>query len=541
MLNRNFEIKVFFKRKSHLNNNFRGAIMKKIILPILFIFSFIRITSAETINVDVADFAFTPADVVCSVGDTIIWTESSGMHTTSSTSVPPGASTWDYTFVGIGDTYTYVIEVPGDYTYQCNNHPTLMQGTIRAGYSVPLAENFDYPVGDTLTSYGGWKNHSGTGTFILINPGSLDYPGYIGSGVGNSVIVNGGSGSREDVNKLFHQLSQGAVYVGFLVNVASASTTGDYFLHVAPYFPTTTFRGRVYVEDDGSGNLLFGLSFASGTAVYTSATYSYGVTYLLVLKYEYVNDATGSDDIAKLYINPVLTDPEPASPDLQSTDTNTDILVGAVALRQGSNAYSVQVDGIAIGTSWGQVVPVELTSFTASVNSNNVLLNWRTATETNNKGFEVQRKSANSDWTKISFINGHGTTTNSNEYSYIDGNLEAGNYSYRLKQIDFDGSYEYSNIVTANVNALVKFDLSQNYPNPFNPSTIIKYSIPSDGNVKLTVFNVLGQKVTTLVNGYIKAGTYSINFNASNLNSGLYFYKLESGNFTSVKKMLLLK
>lgn len=516
--------------------------MKKIILPILFLFAFARIISADTFNVDVADFAFTPADVVCSVGDTIIWTESSGMHTTSSTSVPSGASTWNYAFVGVGDSYTYVIEMPGDYTYQCNNHPTLMQGTIRAGYSVPLAENFDYPAGDTLTSFGGWENHSGTGTFILINSGSLDYPGYIGSGIGNSVIVAGGSGSREDVNKLFHQQNQGAVYVGFLVNVTSASTTGDYFLHVAPYFPTTLFRGRVFVKDDGAGNLLFGLSFASTSTVsYTAATYSYGTTYLLILKYEYVNDATGSDDIAKLYINPVLSGPEPALPDLQSTDTNTDVVVGAVALRQGANTYTVQVDGITVGISWSDVVPVELTSFTASVNANAVTLNWRTATETNNKGFEVQRKANNSDWIKISFINGNGTSTQAHSYSYTDQNLGSNNYSYRLKQIDFDGSFAYSNVVNASISTPTKFELSQNYPNPFNPTTKINFAIPSNGNVRLTVYNLLGQEITTLANRFMKAGNYTFDFNASNLNSGLYFYKLESNGLTQVKKMMLVK
>ena len=175
-----------------------------------------------------------------------------------------------------GDTYSYIIQVAGDYTYQCNFHPTLMQGTIRAGYALPMVENFDYPAGDTLTNYGGWKNHSGTGTFLTITSGSLTYPGYTASGIGNSVTVNGGSGSREDANKLFHQQSEGAVYAGVLANVVSASTTGDYFFHFAPYFPSTLFRGRVFVKDDGAGNLQFGLSFASTSTVeYTTTTYSY--------------------------------------------------------------------------------------------------------------------------------------------------------------------------------------------------------------------------------------------------------------------------
>ena len=516
--------------------------MKKFILPFLLSLTIIGFASAETVNVDVSDFAFTPADIVCSVGDTVVWTMVSGTHTTSSTSVPAGASTWDYTFTGVGDTYSYIIQVAGDYTYQCNFHPTLMQGTIRAGYALPLVENFDYPAGDTLTNYGGWKNHSGSGTFLTLTSGSLSYPGYTASGIGNSVTVNGGSGSREDANKLFHQQSEGAVYAGVLVNVVSASTTGDYFFHFAPYFPSTLFRGRVFVKDDGAGNLQFGLSFASTSTVeYTTTTYSYGETYLLVLKYEYVNDATGSDDIAKLYINPVLTDPEPAVPDLQSTDTNTDVMVGAVVLRQGANAYEVQVDGIKVSTVWSDVVPVELTSFTATAGAKSITLNWKTSTETNNRGFEVQRKTSNSGWTDISFVNGNGTSTQSHEYSYTDNNLESGKYSYRLKQVDMDGSFEYSKVVEANIDAPAKFELAQNYPNPFNPTTKIDFSVPSNSNVKLTVYNVLGQQVSVLVNGFMKSGNHTVDFNAAGLNSGLYFYKLESNGTSLVKKMMLVK
>ncbi len=515
--------------------------MRKYIPAVLLSLTLMGFAPAETINVDVADFTFTPADIVCNVGDTVVWTLISGIHTTTSTSVPAGASAWNYTFSGIGNTYTYVIEVAGDYTYQCNFNPALMQGTIRTRYALPIVENFEYPAGDTLRNYGGWKNHSGTGNILLMTSGSLDYAGYTASGIGNSVTLAGGSGSREDVNKLFSQQNQGAIYAGFLVNVALASAAGDYFFHFAPYFPSTTFRGRVYIMDDGSGNLLFGLSFASGAVVYTSSIYSYGVTYLLVLKYEYVNDANGSDDIAKLYINPVLTDPEPDSPDLESIDTGTDIMVGAVSLRQGGLVYEVQVDGIKVSTSWGDVVPVELTSFNASVNNNSVTISWKTSTESNNRGFGIQKKTLNTDWTDIIFINGNGTSTKSHEYSYVDENLEAGNYSYRLKQIDFNGSYEYSKVVEAEVEDHVNFELAQNYPNPFNPSTNIDFSIPSNENVRLSVYNVLGQEIKTLFNGFMKSGNHTINFNAVNLNSGLYFYKLELNGVSLVKKMLHVK
>ena len=186
-------------------------------------------------------------------------------------------------------------------------------------------------------------------------------------------------------------------------------------------------------------------------------------------------------------------------------------------------------------------LPVELTSFAASVVGNSVNLNWSTATELNNSGFEVQRKITENGFITIGFIKGNGTTTQTKNYSYIDENLVSGTYSYRLKQVDFDGSYSYSKVVETEVVTPTKFELSQNYPNPFNPSTSIKFSLPESGIVKLAVYNLLGQEVKTLVNGFKAAGSYSINFDASNLSSGLYLYKIEVNSITQTKKMTLIK
>jgi len=184
-------------------------------------------------------------------------------------------------------------------------------------------------------------------------------------------------------------------------------------------------------------------------------------------------------------------------------------------------------------------VPVELTSFTATSNGNNVTLLWQTATETNNSGFEVQRKQT--EWESIGFVNGQGTTTKENSYSFVDENLTAGKYQYRLKQIDFDGSFEYSEIVNVQVQAPTDYTLFQNFPNPFNPSTTIKYSIPADGVVKLTVLNAIGEEIETLVNEYKPEGAHEVIFNAKNIPSGIYLYRIETDKFSSVKKMVLLK
>ena len=186
-----------------------------------------------------------------------------------------------------------------------------------------------------------------------------------------------------------------------------------------------------------------------------------------------------------------------------------------------------------------EVIPVELISFNAAANGGFVNLSWKTATEVNNKGFEIQRKSPIGNFNTIDFVNGHGTTSKTNNYSWSEI-LQPGNYSYRLKQLDYDGKFEYSKEVEVTI-APQTFSLEQNYPNPFNPTTTISYSLPKASNVKLIVYNTLGQEIKTLVSEYKAAGNYTINFNASALPSGIYFYKLEADSFTQIKKMILLK
>ena len=143
---------------------------------------------------------------------------------------------------------------------------------------------------------------------------------------------------------------------------------------------------------------------------------------------------------------------------------------------------------------------------------------------------------------KIGFVGGHGTTTQENNYTYTDNNLEPGEYSYRLLQVDFDGARNESEVVNVEINTQPEdYALMQNYPNPFNPTSTIEYSIPADGNVKIEIFSVNGEEIKTIVNEYKSAGRYKINFDAAGLTSGTYFYKIRSGEFTSVKKMVLLR
>lgn len=192
------------------------------------------------------------------------------------------------------------------------------------------------------------------------------------------------------------------------------------------------------------------------------------------------------------------------------------------------------------------VVPVEMTSFAATQNGSKISLNWSTATEVNNRGFEVERKiDGQGDWTLIGFKPGFGTTTEAKSYSFIDdiAALNATSVSYRLKQIDFDGRYEYSNEVLVDNIVPTQFSVSQNYPNPFNPTTSIKFQMPAEKFVTLKVYNSLGEEVRTLVNDIVKAGTHEISFNAEGLSSGVYFYILRAGQeeFVQTMKMILMK
>jgi len=416
--------------------------------------------------------------------------------------------------------------------------------SVSPSFSQLLVENFDYPAGDTLTNHG-WSNHSGIGTLITVSSGSLTYNDYSSSGIGNHVVIQGGGGSREDVNWGFTEQNQHgtSIYYSFLASVNFASTTADYFFHIGNRAAVDTFlqfSARVFVQAADT-NIRFGLSNTSTPQMGTT-NFKDSVTYLIVVKYTI--DTTGNDTCSLWIFDDELPliEADAGIPEVTNSITTGQNIIDAIGLRQGGTSLSIAVDGIRIGTSWGEApIPVELTSFTATTQNNGVLLKWTTATELNNSGFEVERKQENSSWSKITFLQGNGTTSSQKEYSYFDGNLASGKYLYRLKQIDFDGSFEYSNIIEADVNVPTKFELSQNYPNPFNPYTVITYSLPKAGYVSLKVYNALGQEVSTLINGIKDAGIHKIDFNAAGLNSGIYFYKLESDNATQVKKMTLLK
>jgi len=186
-------------------------------------------------------------------------------------------------------------------------------------------------------------------------------------------------------------------------------------------------------------------------------------------------------------------------------------------------------------------LPVELVAFTGTYIDDYILLEWETATEVKNYGFDIERTKDNSDWLTIGFVEGHGNSNSPKDYSFNDDKVTSGKYLYRLKQIDNNGTFEYSKIIEIDVDAPLEFELSQNYPNPFNPVTTINYQISELSYVTLKVYDALGTVVATLVNEEKSVGSYEVEFNAITLPSGIYFYKLQSGSFIETKKLVLMK
>jgi len=191
------------------------------------------------------------------------------------------------------------------------------------------------------------------------------------------------------------------------------------------------------------------------------------------------------------------------------------------------------------------LLPVELTLFNYEKRENNVLLNWTTSSELNNSGFDIERKdNANQSWRKIEFVAGYGNSGTENNYSYMDKNLVSGTYFYRLKQIDYNGNYKYYDLQSEVIIGIPqKFVLHQNYPNPFNPATKITFEIPKNEFISLKVYDISGREVASLINANLPAGYHTVSLNASefNLSSGVYFYKLNSADYSAIKKMILLK
>ncbi|MFZ4797465.1 MAG: T9SS type A sorting domain-containing protein [Bacteroidia bacterium] len=415
-------------------------------------------------------------------------------------------------------------------------------GTL-TNYAQTTIENFSFgTTTDTLTNpaNGGvnWKSHSGTkGSFtssLIYNTSSLTYTGYSSSGVGGSVEVWGTSRS-EDANRVVPAYNNGSVYASFLVrvdSVLSTSTVGDYIVHFCDTFGTgilSNFRPRLFVKMGSvSSTFKLGLSKGGAGAVANfSSDYAFGATLLVVLKYKFDLTATSNDSTFAFIFASGIPSSEPTTPTLVSTDVASDFIqVRSICIRQGSAAnFRALVDGFRVSNSWGtSALPVKFTSFNAIINNKQTNLSWTTASEINNKGFEVERSTDGVNFETIGFVKGNGNSNRISKYSFVHPNQSSA--FYRLKQIDFDGKFDYSNVISVQGNDLI-IDIT---PNPFN--NVIE--INSNGNlVTAEVLDITGKVVITeTINGN------KTTLNTSSLNNGVYFVRISNGENVITKRLI---
>ena len=452
-----------------------------------------------------------------------------------------GGTDWDIQISGVTNTLNSVYFVNRDTGFAVGESGTILKTTNRGNNwtvkPTPTTKNLQsinfteestgfivgYEGRILKTTNGGesWVLKSSGTTVNLLSVYFADIN--IGSAVGSNGMIlrttNGGENWISQVSGVANGLRN-----VFLVNSDTGTVVGDQGI----ILKTTNGGNNWITQTSGTSIPLFSVCFIRET----NGNVGYAVGgYLL-----------GGFDIKGLVLK--TTD---AGENWVAQECESSRVLHSVYFQSESVGYAVGEGGAIIKTMNGGI-PVELISFTANVDGNSVNLKWQTATELNNLGFEIERTPSksqpmgeNSKWKKIGFVNGNGTTTETRYYSLTDENVSSGTYQYRLKQIDFDGSFKYSNIVEVELSSPLEFSLEQNYPNPFNPSTNIQYEISSRQFVTLKVYDVLGNEITTLVNEEKSADIYEVKFYGTGLPSGIYFYTLSTGNFFSTKKMILLK
>ncbi len=407
-------------------------------------------------------------------------------------------------------------------------------GTYTTSYEWPSSNsphNVTIKNGSTIT-LGGSETIAGTLTLTS---------GTITLGADNLTIQSPGTISGASSSNYIITNSTGSL-IQYLMNTGSNPVT-------YPIGPSSTSYNPVIINLDASGiSGNFNASVATSTANVSDATG--------VVNKQWTITHTGLSGSIILQWNAADEGGtfSPSGAQIENyTGSGTDWTALTTSPVSGSGPYTASGTIAGSGTVYTignpSALPVELTTFTASLNNSAVELSWKTATEVNNYGFEIQRlnnshsSSVNGQWEKIGFVKGAGSSSSPKQYSFTDKSVSFGSYSYRLKQIDVDGQYKYSSVVNVNAGQLPNgFVLNQNYPNPFNPTTQIQFGFNDNTRASLTVYNVLGQKVANLFDGLAQGGQlYNVTFNGDRFASGIYYYKLQSDNHVEIKKMLLMK
>ncbi len=469
-------------------------------------------------------------------------------------------------------------------TNTCNSEgggKLVLAGTLKVGGTTGGATGSNFPTGfDSVTVTGGGVDYTGTGqtaadvpgaTVIVSGtgtqiPGTLDKFAVDGNytlasdmTITGTLTLTRGVLTLGDKNLI---LEPGATIVGAPsdTNFIDGSGAGQVRRKFTDGSHTATFTFPIGTSDAVSGS-----EYSPVTVNFTSGTYTSGYVGVNVYNQKHPSNGSSTDFLDRYW---TITSSGVANYSCDITfqyqDTDVDGTEANIkGKRFGGSSWldltgstiddvnhtlsgTVTTFGTFTGTQPSGPLPVELTSFTGSSSTGYVALAWSTATETNNYGFEIQRTAVSSQqsgnmWSKIGFVEGHGTSNAPKSYSFSDKNIASGKYSYRLKQVDRDGKCEYSKMVEVTFTAPKIFALEQNYPNPFNPTTAIGYHLSANGVTTLKIYDAIGREVATLVNEVKDAGTYTAQFDGAKLSSGIYFARLTSSGKTQIRKLMLMK
>ncbi len=398
--------------------------------------------------------------------------------------------------------------------------------TRTTGPSMSTAGNYSEFTTDASGSYTGWFINEPTGNSRFA-PGNDIYI---------RIMLNNGAGGTTVATRL--TTSSSVKVINFGTNATANEGSALYGI-TSPVAIAKNFV-MLYDNIDGTGRPI-SCTFIEADGTANTTANSYAAFYS-----DNVNEQEGRygtiipnllpDGIKRIEQRALLTGLD-APGDIIGYETSSNGVWGTVDTKNPTNG-----DGTSLIVNTG-ALPVKLNSFSYFLSGRNVKLIWQTGKEVNNSGFEIQRKNIiNDSWDVIGFVGGQGTKDASSDYSFEDKNLPSGKFVYRLKQIDYNGNFEYFELNgTVEISLPVKFELSQNYPNPFNPVTKINFSLPKDSRVELRVFDALGREISVLANGDFKAGYHTVEFNGSSLASGVYFYKITAGNYSNIMRMMLIK
>lgn len=410
-------------------------------------------------------------------------------------------------------------------------------------------EDFSYTAGDTIASVSpskGWLISSGGTTNYLtaVSPG-LTYPGYSGSGIGNATSL---TTSGQDIYKdASTSLTSGNAYATFMLNVSAAQAAGDYVFGMLPNTSATTFFARFFIKLSPTGFFRVGISKSSvgalEAATYSNDSFFFNYTYLAVIKYQF-NAGTNDDSVKVFMLSAGIPATEPANATVQNLGAigagNADATtLGRLFLRQGSatNAPTLKVDGIKFANSWSSTaLPVQFKSFTATKGDNAINLKWSTASENNNKGFELQRSINGAKYLAINFVKGTGNSNTTKSYSFTDLLGTTGSICYRLKQIDFDGASTYSKVSCVNIETVKTTEVITT-PNPFNTSLNIKYNSLNEGSANMQIIDMLG-KTHQNTNMIVNKGENTLTIDTEALPLGIYFIRITNGTEVTTQRIV---